>query len=68
MNLRIGALIKNKEHGVCTVISSNKTGHQYDRHYEYHLLASDGSIITLDEYQIFSNEVEILGLGSKQVQ
>ena len=50
MSLPIGALVKDEQHGVCTVVSYRRTGHQYDRYYEYDLLTPAGNIITREEF------------------
>ena len=50
MILPIGILVKDKQHGVCTIVSYRKTGHQYDRYYEYDLLTPEGNIVTREEF------------------
>ncbi len=60
MTLKLGTLLQTQKYGVCTVLSSNKTGHQYERYYEYEILTPVGSIITVDEYQFRGDKIKII--------
>ena len=60
MTIKLGTLLQTQDHGICTVLSSNKTGHQYERYYEYEILTSVGSIITIDEYQFRDDKIKII--------
>ena len=55
-----GTLVSDIDHGVCTVLSSRRTGHQYERYYEYELLTPTGTIIRTDEYEFLSKKIEII--------
>lgn len=56
--LKPGTLVMDKDHGVCTVLSSRRTGHQYERYHEYEILTPVGSIITTDEYEFLSGNIK----------
>ncbi len=56
--IRPGTLVIDKDHGVCTVLSCTKTGHQYERYHEYDLLTPNGTIITTDEYEFLSGNIK----------
>ena len=60
MALDIGTLLKDRDLGVCTVISARRTGHQYERYFEYELLTPQGTIVTTDEYEITAKKMEAL--------
>ncbi len=53
--LENGSLLESKRHGVCTVVGHNRTGHQYDRHWEYEVLTPQGSIVAIDEYDLWKD-------------
>ena len=57
MVLSLGTLVSSDEHGICTIVSYRRVGHQYDRYFEYDLL-------TLDEYNRRMNVVS-KGPGEK---
>ena len=64
MVLSLGTLVSSDEHGICTIVSYRRVGHQYDRYFEYDLLTPGGKIITLDEYNRRMNVVS-KGPGEK---
>ena len=47
-----GSLLDGGSHGICTVVSMCRTGHQYERYYQYDLLTPSGRIIQVDELEI----------------
>jgi len=53
--INLGDLIVDREYGVCTVVGVKRTGHQYERYYEYELLSPSGNVIITDEYDIDIN-------------
>ena len=53
-----GTLVLDKTHGVCTVLSSRRTGHQYERYHEYEMMTPDGTIIRADEYEFLSGNIK----------
>tara|TARA_Y100000992_G_C21198561_1_gene459234 strand:+ start:667 stop:879 length:213 start_codon:yes stop_codon:yes gene_type:complete len=56
--IEVGTLVIDKDHGVCTVLSSRRTGHQYERYYEYEILTPSSGIITTDEYEFMSGNIQ----------
>ena len=56
--IQAGTLVIDKDHGVCTVLSSRRTGHQYERYHEYELLTPNNLIITTDEYEFLSGNIQ----------
>lgn len=60
MPIKPGTLVQDIDHGVCTVLSYRKTGHQYERYYEYDVLTPIGKIITTDEYEFLSDKIKVI--------
>lgn len=60
MNIKPGTLVKDIDHGICTIVNCTKTGHQYERYYEYEMLTPLGTIVTTDEYELRSDKVKII--------
>ena len=60
MPLKSGTLLKDVDHGICTIISSRRTGHQYERYYEYEILTEMGTLISIDEYAFFGDKIKII--------
>jgi len=60
MPIMPGTLVKDIDHGVCTVLTYRRTGHQYERYYEYELLTPRGTIIITDEYEFLSDKINII--------
>lgn len=56
--IKEGTLVVDKDHGVCTVLSSRRTGHQYERYHEYELLTPQGMIISTDEYEFLNGNIK----------
>ena len=56
--IQAGTLVIDKDHGVCTVLSSRRTGHQYERYHEYELLTPENVIRTTDEYEFLSGNIQ----------
>ncbi len=56
--IQAGTLVIDKDHGVCTVLSCRRTGHQYERYYEYEILTPSSGIITTDEYEFMSGNIQ----------
>ncbi len=55
-----GTLLQDADHGICTVISARRTGHQYERYYEYEILTEMGTIIKVDEYSFCGSQVKVI--------
>ena len=60
MKINAGTLIKDQRYGICTVISSRRTGHQYDRHNAYEVITPEGMIIDIDDYDLHTGKAEII--------
>ena len=60
MPLKLGTLLQDLDHGICTIISASRTGHQYDRHYEYEVLTEVGTIIKVDEYAFLDDNIKVI--------
>lgn len=49
------AWIRKDTEDCVVVVSANRTGHQYDRHWLLEVMRSDGSIGRIEDYSLFSN-------------
>ena len=61
-----GSLLNSKRYGVCTVVNHKRTGHQYDRHWEYEVMTPAGSIVSIDEYDLW-RDTKIVATGEEDV-
>tara|TARA_Y100000592_G_scaffold92714_1_gene154824 strand:- start:240 stop:452 length:213 start_codon:yes stop_codon:yes gene_type:complete len=54
--VKVGSAWAQKETGDCIiVVSANRTGHQYDRHWLLEVMKADGSIRRIEDYSLFTN-------------
>ena len=60
MPIQTGTLVRDIDHGVFTIVSYRRTGHQYERYWQYDMLTPAGKIITTDEYEFMSKKIKII--------